>query len=102
VPRPSDPPAPIDPPETPLPPVAAPPVVEPPPVGKVPVVELPVGGGWTVVDGGVVVVGGAGEAPDSVASSGPVQSESARSVRPSPSSSARFEHCGSSWSWPTF
>ena len=40
--------------------------------------------------------GGAGTplVPDSVASSGPVQSGSARSLMPSPSSSARFEHWG--------
>ena len=36
---------------------------------------------------------------DSVASSGPVQSGSARSRMPSPSSSARFEHWGRAWTW---
>ena len=35
--------------------------------------------------------------PDSVESRGPEQSGSSRSVSPSPSSSAAFEHCGSAW-----
>src|SRR5262245_50856547 len=98
-PRPLPPAVPIEPPAMPLPPVAPewvvllpPPVLPPPWVVLLPVVLLllPV-----VVLGGVVVVVGGAPVPDSVASRGPVQSGSARSLSPSPSSSARFEHCGS-------
>ena len=98
VPRPPPPLAPIDPPPTPLPPVAAAAASS----SRRRSARSPVGraaGGRRRDRGrrrrrrGRRRRGGA----DSVASSGPVQSGSARSLRPSPSSSARFEHCGRTW-----
>ncbi len=89
------PPPPTWPPLPPVVPLPGPPPTVPPPLDRPPVV---------VVEGVVVVVfpplvvvlppDAEPLVPDSVVSSGPEQSGSARSVTPSPSLSLRSEHCG--------